>query len=117
MTKVNEGDNLRKLRLIMGLRQSRLALKLGEGWNQQRVSYLENKIRIDITTLNQIAVVLQVPVWLFQMPQHIFNGLILSPLKKENSCHELYMIMIVDLYERLLISERELYLLKEEFNN
>jgi transcriptional regulator with XRE-family HTH domain len=113
---INEGENVRRLRLIMGLRQSRMALKLGKDWNQQRVSYMENRRKIDISTLNHIAAVLQVPVWLLQMPHSVFNNIVLKCPKQDNFCPDVYMIKIVELYERLLISERELHRLIGELN-
>jgi len=111
---IHEGENLRKIRLVMGLTQSLLAQKLGEGWNQQRVSYLENRRKIDISTLDTIVAALQIPVWLLQMPQQVFNYIIFKNPNHGISCSEIHIIKIVELYERLLISERERYQLSNE---
>jgi len=111
---IHEGENLRKIRLVMGLTQSLLALRLGNGWNQQRVSYLENRRKIDISTLHNIVAVLHIPIWLLQMPQQVFNYIIFKNQKTDISYPEIYTIKIVELYERLLISERERYQLIDE---
>lgn len=111
---IHEGENIRKLRVVLGLNQSSVALQLGKSWNQQRISYLENSRKIEISILNKIAAVFQVPVWLFQMPPQVFNSIIFSARKKGISCSEIHITKIVELYERLLISEWEQYILSKE---
>ncbi|UCJ08650.1 helix-turn-helix domain-containing protein [Chitinophaga pendula] len=106
---IHEGENLRKLRLIMGFKQRDIAHLLGEDWNQQKVSYLESSEKIAICTLKHIAIVLKIPVWFLQMPPYVFNNYIFKIQRQDNSCPVIYIIKIVELYERLLVSMREQY--------
>lgn len=110
---IHEGENVRKLRLILGLKQNRMAFILGKNWNQQKISYWEGRHKIKISTLNEISHVLQVPVWIFQIPENIFNGIVLQIQKPIILDDYFYMQKIVELYERLLQSEREKYALFE----
>jgi transcriptional regulator with XRE-family HTH domain len=52
---IHEGSNLRGIREIMGVKQEALAHKLGNGWNQQKISLLEGKEVIDPKILNEVA--------------------------------------------------------------
>lgn len=47
---------------MLGIKQDALAADLGDDWNQQRISLLEQKETIDIPLLAQIAAVLKIPV-------------------------------------------------------
>jgi hypothetical protein len=42
-THIHEGRNLRRIREILGVKQEALAAELGDDWNQQKISYLEQK--------------------------------------------------------------------------
>ncbi|MBS0027085.1 hypothetical protein KE626_07170 [Chitinophaga sp. 2R12] len=89
------------------MKQNRLALRLGENWNQQKISYWESKQKIEISALNEIAHALQVPVWVFQIPCNLFNKIALqvhNPVALED---DFYIQKIIELYERLLICEWE----------
>lgn len=52
---IHEGNNLRGIREILGIKQETLAQKLGNGWNQQKISLLEGKEVIDPKILNEVA--------------------------------------------------------------
>lgn len=58
---VNQGRNVKRFREMLGIKQEALALDLGEGWNQKRISLLEQKEVIDPELLQQIAAILKVP--------------------------------------------------------
>jgi transcriptional regulator with XRE-family HTH domain len=60
--RIHHGRNLKGLRNALDLSQDQLAEKLGETWNQQRVSDLENKERIEDDMLDKIAKAMNVPV-------------------------------------------------------
>ena len=64
--KVHEGRNVKRFREMLGIKQDALAADLGDDWNQQRISLLEQKETIDTSLLAQIAAVLKIPVEAFQ---------------------------------------------------
>jgi len=61
LRKVHEGRNLKRIREILGVKQSTLASELGNEWNQKKVSQLEDKETIDPDLLEQVADALKVP--------------------------------------------------------
>ena len=65
-TKVHEGRNVKRFREILGIKQEALAYELGEEWNQQRISLLEQKETIDLALLKQISKAMKIPVEAFQ---------------------------------------------------
>ncbi|MGQ3012935.1 MAG: helix-turn-helix domain-containing protein [Flavobacteriales bacterium] len=60
--KVHEGRNIKRFREMMGIKQDALAWELGEDWNQQKISLLEQRERVDEPILRRIAEVLKIPV-------------------------------------------------------
>jgi len=56
----HEGHNVKRLREILGIKQETLAGMLGI--NQQKMSFLEQKERIDAEQMKEIAKALKVPV-------------------------------------------------------
>ncbi len=65
-SKVHEGRNVKRFREMMQMKQDALAAELGDDWNQQKVSLLEQKETIDPTILQQVANILKVPLEAFQ---------------------------------------------------
>jgi len=65
-TKVHEGRNIKRFREMLGIKQEALAAELGDDWNQQKISLLEQKDTIDMPLLQQIASVLKIPVEAFR---------------------------------------------------
>jgi len=59
--KIHEGRNVKRFREMLGIKQDALAADLGEDWNQQKVSLLEQKETIDPTLLQQISAALKIP--------------------------------------------------------
>lgn len=64
--KIHEGRNIKRFREMLGIKQDALAYELGEDWNQQKISLLEQKETIDTALLKQISTILKVPVEAFQ---------------------------------------------------
>jgi len=64
--KVHEGRNVKRFREMLGIKQDALAYALGEGWNQQKISLLEQKETIELPLLKQISSAMKVPVEAFQ---------------------------------------------------
>ncbi|MFW2477106.1 MAG: XRE family transcriptional regulator [Sediminibacterium sp.] len=60
--KVHEGRNVKRFREMLGIKQDVLALELGDDWNQQKISLLEQKETIDAQLLQQISAALKIPV-------------------------------------------------------
>jgi predicted DNA-binding protein YlxM (UPF0122 family) len=48
-------------RLSLPIKQDHLAFELGEDWNQQKISLLEQKEKIDSDILEQVAAILKIP--------------------------------------------------------
>jgi transcriptional regulator with XRE-family HTH domain len=62
MTKtIHHGRNIKRFREMLGFKQEGLAIELGDDWNQQKVSLLEQKEVVDDALLSQVAEVLRVP--------------------------------------------------------
>ena len=59
--KIHEGRNLKRFREMLGIKQDALAFELGEDWNQQRISTLEQREKIDSAILEQVAAILKIP--------------------------------------------------------
>jgi transcriptional regulator with XRE-family HTH domain len=57
---IHHGRNLRRIREILEIKQDGLAALLGDAWNQQKVSYLEQKQEIDPSILEEVAKALKV---------------------------------------------------------
>lgn len=64
--KIHEGRNVKRFREMLGIKQDALAFELGDDWNQQRISLLEQKETIDVALLKQISEALKIPVEAFQ---------------------------------------------------
>src|SRR5690242_6848393 len=58
--KIHQGRNLKRIREMMGVKQDALALELGDDWNQQKISLLEQKETIEPELLEQVAKILKV---------------------------------------------------------
>jgi len=59
--KIHEGRNIKRFREMLGIKQDALAADLGDDWNQQKVSLLEQKETIDHNLLQQISTALKIP--------------------------------------------------------
>lgn len=58
--RVHQGRNIKKLREMLGIKQETLASELG--WNQKKMSVLEQKEHIDLPVLEKVSTILKVPV-------------------------------------------------------
>ena len=114
---IHHGRNVKRLREMLGIKQERLAYELGEEWTQKRVSILEQKEIIEQDILEQVATILKVPADAIKNfdeeaaivnIQNNYQGSIInsSPAYAIN-CNFNPIEKIVDLYERMLIIERE----------
>jgi transcriptional regulator with XRE-family HTH domain len=116
-TKVHEGRNVKRFREMLGIKQDALAYELGEGWNQQKISLLEQKETIELPLLQQISNSLKVPVEAFQnfddeqavniISNTFDNGSILNAINHNPTFHPIEQIIKlheekIALYERML---------------
>jgi transcriptional regulator with XRE-family HTH domain len=60
-SKIHEGRNLKRFREMLAIKQDHLAFELGDDWNQQKISLLEQKEKIDSDILEQVAAILKIP--------------------------------------------------------
>jgi transcriptional regulator with XRE-family HTH domain len=117
-TKVHEGRNVKRFREMLGIKQDALAYELGEGWNQQKISLLEQKESIELPLLKQISNAMKVPVEAFQNfdDEQIVN-LISNTASFENCQQPAFfnyqpsfnpVDKMVELYERMLQQQKEM---------
>jgi transcriptional regulator with XRE-family HTH domain len=59
--KIHEGRNVKRFREMLGIKQDFLAFELGEDWNQQKISLMEQKEKIDSDILEQVSAILKIP--------------------------------------------------------
>lgn len=118
---IHHGRNVKRFREMLGIKQEGLAYQLGDDWNQQRISALEQKEVIDEPLLEQVAKFLNVPaeaIKNFDEEAAVVNiqnnyegantgsGTIGNNLNY-HFCTFNPIDKIVELYEALVISEKE----------
>ena len=59
---IHQGQNIKRFREMLNMKQEVLARELGEDWSQKKISLLEAKETIEPDLLEQVAKVLRVPV-------------------------------------------------------
>jgi len=123
--KIHEGRNVKRFREMLGIKQDALAFELGEDWNQQKISLLEQKEAIDSSLLQKIFGALKIPVEAFQnfdeeqavniISNTFDNGSILYGYQKNENCtfHPIDKLVQlheekIALYERMLKEKDEM---------
>jgi transcriptional regulator with XRE-family HTH domain len=116
--KVHEGRNVKRFREMLGIKQEALAYDLGNGWNQKKISLLEQKKSIELPLLEQISSTLKIPVEAFQnfdeeQAMNIISNTfdfkdnaIASGLNHQCSFNPID--KMVELYERMLQQQKEM---------
>jgi transcriptional regulator with XRE-family HTH domain len=119
--KVHEGRNLKRFREMLGIKQDFLAFELGDDWNQQKISLLEQREKIDSGLLEQVSAILKIPaeaIRSFDEEQAITvisstfndnaavvnNNPVFHPIEKLIQLHE----EKIALYERMLKEKDEM---------
>src|SRR5665213_2862576 len=121
--KIHEGRNVKRFREMLGIKQDALAADLGNDWNQQKISLLEQKETIDDSVLQQVAAALKIPAEAIQnfdeeaavniIANTFDNGAIgynraeiqhFNPIDKLTRLHE----EKIALYERMLKEQDEM---------
>ena len=114
--KIHQGRNVKRFREMLGIKQDALAIDLGNDWNQQKISLLEQKETIDDDLLQQISQALKVPVEAIKnfdemaainIISNTFTDFKDNSIANANYCTFNPMDKIVELYEALVKSEKE----------
>lgn len=115
--KIHEGRNIKRFREMLGIKQEALAFDLGDDWNQKKISLLEAKETVEPALLQQISSVLKIPVEAFQnfdeeqavnVIANTFNERSFENAFANNCTFSFNPIdKVMELFERLLASERE----------
>ncbi|MGN7786267.1 helix-turn-helix domain-containing protein [Niabella sp. 22666] len=116
--KVHEGRNVKRFREMLGIKQDALAADLGDDWNQQKISLLEQKETIDPAILNDVANALKIPVEAIQnfdeeqavnIISNTFTSQDTSTMNAINIQPSFNPIdKMVELYERMLQQQKEM---------
>ncbi len=113
----HEGRNVKRIREILGVKQDTLATTLGI--NQQKMSFIESKEKIDDEQMEEIAKALNVPVEAIKNFSEEATYNIIANTYHDNaaSVHNTFnpVEKIIELYDALLKSEREKVELLEKF--
>ena len=116
---IHQGRNIRRFREMLGIKQEALAHELGDDWNQRKVSLLEQKEVVEDEILKQVAGVLRVPVQAIENFDeeaavsyiNTFNDSSSNTgtIGNNNNCTLQFnpLDKVMELFERLLASERE----------
>ena len=120
---IHQGRNVKRFREMLGIKQDALANNLGDDWNQQKISLLEQKETIDDAVLQQVAAALKIPAEAIQnfdeehainiisntfdncnQPASVFYNSTINPLEQLIRVHE----EKIALYERMLKEKDEM---------
>ena len=109
---IHQGRKIKRFREMLGIKQEALAVELGDDWNQRKVSLLENKEVIEEELLERVLKVPGEAIKLFDEETAINiigntvtnhgNSSVLNFYPTFNPIEK-----IIELYEALVISERE----------
>lgn len=112
---IHQGRNIKRFREMLGLKQEALSFELGNDWNQKKISLLEQKEEIEPDILEQVAKVLKVPVEAIRNFDEEAAVNIISSTFNDHAVGYARTYSptfnpidkVVELYERLLKSEKE----------
>jgi transcriptional regulator with XRE-family HTH domain len=115
--KIHHGKNVARFRQMLGMKQDLLASLLGEEWTQLKISRLEAKEEIEDVILDDVARALKIPVDAIKnfdeeaaisIVANNFTSQDTSTLNAINPyCTFNPVDKIVELFERLVASEKE----------
>lgn len=104
---------------MLGIKQDALAVELGDDWNQQKISLLEQKETIDAPLLQQISAALKIPVEAIQnFDEEQAINIISNTVNNSDSAsgNSLFSYQptfnpidkMIELYERMLQQQKEM---------
>jgi transcriptional regulator with XRE-family HTH domain len=117
--KIHEGRNVKRFREMLGIKQDTLAADLGDDWNQQKISLLEQKESIDTPLLAKISAALKIPVEAIQnFDEEQAINIISNTVNNSDSAtgNSLFSYQptfnpidkMVELYERMIQQQKEM---------
>ncbi|MBX2923810.1 MAG: helix-turn-helix transcriptional regulator [Chitinophagaceae bacterium] len=118
--KIHQGRNIKRFREMLGIKQDALAADLGDDWNQQKISLLEQKETIDAPLLRQISNALKIPVEAIQNFDEEAAIAYINTFNDSSSNHGTIgnnynctltfnpLDKMIELYERMLQQQREM---------
>jgi transcriptional regulator with XRE-family HTH domain len=116
--KVHEGRNVKRFREMLGIKQDALAADLGDDWNQQKVSLLEQKETIEPAILQQVSALLKIPVEAIQnfdeeqavniIANTFHDGSVANAGTANFQCTFNPLDKMVELYERMIQQQSEM---------
>ncbi len=112
---IHHGRNVKRLREILGLKQEAIASELGEGWNQKRVSLMEDREFVEPEILDSLAKIFKLPVKVIsEFNENSILNTLTNPydtsISQERDIKQLFLIkQVIKLYEdRTFIYDRML---------
>jgi transcriptional regulator with XRE-family HTH domain len=113
--KIHQGKNITRFRQMLNMKQEALASVLGDDWNQIKVSRLEAKEEIEPKILEQVAKALKVPVEVITTldDESAINLVVNTVNNHDQGAVVNYqptfnpIDKVMELFERLLASEKE----------
>ena len=114
---IHQGRNIKRFREMLGIKQEALAAELGDDWNQRKVSLLEQKELVEPAILEQISSILKLPIEVFQnlddegainiFSNTFHDGAVANAGTANYQCTFNPLDKVMELFERLLASEKE----------
>lgn len=113
--KIHQGRNIKRFREMLGVKQEALAFDLGEDWNQQKISMLEQKAVIDEALLQEISELLKIPVQAFKnFDEEQAVNIISNTFNDQSNGYNFYPTFNVNPIEKWVEALEEIKRLNEE---
>ena len=122
---IHQGRNIKRFREMLGMKQEALASELGDDWNQKKISLLESKEIVEPDIIEQVASILKVPADAIKnFDENTAINIIASTINNhdQSAVIQYYPTFnpidkVMELFERLLASEKEKTDLMKEILN
>ncbi|MBL7769547.1 MAG: XRE family transcriptional regulator [Flavipsychrobacter sp.] len=114
--KIHHGKNIARFRQMLGMKQDLLASIMGDDWTQIKISRLEAKEEIEEGILDEVSKAMKIPVEAIKnfdeesalsIVTNTFTSQDTSTLNANPYCTFNPLDKVVELFERLLASEKE----------
>ncbi|QJB35968.2 helix-turn-helix transcriptional regulator [Chitinophaga oryzae] len=115
---IHEGRNIKRFREMLNMTQEAMAADLGDDWTQKKISLLEGKEKVEPEIIDQVAKVLKVPAEAIKnfseeaavnIISNTFTDFKDNASGINSNCNLTFnpIDKVIELYERLLASEKE----------
>lgn len=113
---IHQGRNVKRFREMLGIKQEALAIELGDDWNQQKISLLEQKETIDNGLLKQVSAALKIPAEAIEnFDEEQAVNIISNTFNDQANGYNYYptfnfnpLEKMIELYERMLQQQKEM---------